>query len=451
MNLFQYLRSPKLLVTGFGLVLASVLGYGIVTATAAHAQLPQDCDNNSIIYCGFQDKNGFQTAYNQNKYGDLHVLYADSRFGFKPSDMSRFMSSAVLATAYKDGRIVLDDGRVVATNAWSLGRKAFDGQRESITIGNTTYYWSHTQYSFLSNSIRAYVLMDNDNKYMQFAVLTSCGNPITGTKPTFQCDMLQKQKNSDTSYEFWTTATANNGASVQKVHYDFGDGTSADNNSAAAHVAHTYSKPGDYHVTVTVTYNVNGHTQTESVQAKCQTVVSVPQPPKPVFTCDNLSAVAIQGTANQYTFTATGSGTNATLVSGKFDFGDNQNASGIKTQDGKTVITPHQYANAGTYTIKAYLTFDAGTTTETAKCTATVTINQTCANTPNAPECQPKTCQNAPTLPGCQPTPPPTPTQLPSTGPAEIVGSALGLGSIAGAGMYYRGSRKNLIDLILKR
>ncbi len=449
MNTLRYIFSPKIVAALCGVLTLGLLGFNLATATAAHAQLPQDCDtatfHNSIISCGFQNKNEFKAAYDANKQGDLHSLYADGNFNFKASDMSRFMSSAVWATAYKDGRIVLDDGRVVATNAWSLGREKFNDQRQAITLGGHVYYWSFTKYSFASNSIRALVLMDTQNKYMQFAVLTSCGNPISGNKPTFQCDMLQKSKKSNTDYEFWTDATAKGGASIKNVHYDFGDNTNANSSSATAHVPHHYAKPGNYHVTVTVTYNVNGHDQTETVQTHCQTDITVQEEQKPVFTCDSLTRVLINGTRNKYTFTLRGSSNQAAVKTATFNFGDNQTATvNAKSVNGKDEATAdHEYAKDGTYKITGTFTYDKGTTPVTLQCTVSITITpQTCADTPTKPECQPP-CVVNPKAPECN--------KIPDTGPAEIVGSTLGLSSVAGLGMYYRASRRNWIAKALNR
>ena len=448
MNTLKYILSPKLFLTSLGLLVAAVAGYGLLQNPAA-ALLPQDCDNNSIIYCGFQNPAGFQAAYNANSYGDLHSLYADSRFDFTGDEMGRFLSTAKWATAYKDGRIVLDDGRVVATNSWSLGRTSA-GNPYTGTFGGKTYHWGYDQTAFFANSIRTLVMMDQNDKYMEFAVITSCGNPITGTKPTFQCDMLKKEQTGDNSFNFWTDITANNGASVKNVHYDFGDGSSSDQASGATKVAHTYAKAGNYHVTVTVTYDVNGVTQNETVQVHCQTDVTVNEKPQPVFTCTNLQGKLIEGT-RKYSFTATAHFENgAKLVSGDFDFGDKSNANDqtniVKVDDNNATITvTHQYATSlvGKVQINASLKFNVGEDSHNKKCATEINLRSlTCADTPKAPECQPpKTCKE---LGNCK-------EILPSTGPEDLVMSAVGLGTFTGAGMYYRSTRREWINNIFKR
>jgi len=448
-NLLRYLFNSKLLAALAGVFAIGFMGFSLATASAAVAALPQDCDtsnfHNSIISCGFQDQNGFKAKYNENAKGDVQTLYADPAFNFKSTDMDRFMSEFKWATAYKTGNLQLDDGRVVATNIWSLGHEHFNDQRQPVTLGGHNYFWSYVQYGFHADSIRALVLMDKQDKYMQFAVLTSCGNPLGGTKPTFQCDMLHKNQKSDTDFEFWTDITAKDGATVKNVHYDFGDGMTTNTTNGAQHITYSYKKPGTYHVTVTVTYNVNGHDQTETVQAKCKADVEVKE--KPVFACSTLigTPVIVNGSNSRtkFDFTVRGTGTHTTLQSATFDFGDQQSATVNATAGKDEISTPHEFAKEGDYKITATLTYDAGTTQVVENCTTTTTVKPpTCVDTPNKSECQP--CVVNPQASICH-------HVLPATGPTEILGATVGLSGIAGAGMYYRATRRNFINQLLNK
>jgi len=435
-----------------GLAVAGIAGIGLLTNEVNAAQ---DCDDNAIIKCGFPDAAGFQSDYNLNVTKDLHTLYADSRFNFTADEMSRFMSTAKWGWSHKDGRITLDDGRVVATNAWSIGRQSFGNpNRKPITIGGTTYYWSYLSTSFVSGTtqIRTLVMMDTNNKYMEFAVMAACGNPTTGTKPTFQCEMLNKEQVSDKEFKFWTDVTAKDGATVKSVKYDFGDGKTESRTNAAEKVSHTYDKADTYHVTVTVTYTVNGVEQTETVQVKCKTDVTVKEKPAPVFECTLLDGKLIEG-KRKYAFTATGHFENgAKLVSASFDFGDGQSANNVtnvvpvpnKPNDA-TITAEHKYADTlkGKVTITADLKFNIGTDVGNKKCTKEIELKEhTCADKPNAPECQPpKTCEE---LGNCK-------KILPSTGPEDTLLGAIAAGSFTGAGLYYRAARRNLMNNIFKR
>lgn len=456
MSLFRYLLSPKMLVPAIAVAITGVLGFAVANQSAAHAY-PQDCDNNAIIKCGYPDPSTLATKVAGSS--ELQAIY-NHQFtaGWSMGNVNNWKANAKHVTVYKDGRAVLDDGTVIATGVNSLGRTTLgSSQRQAVKIGNTTYYYSSTQVSFAANSISGYALINPDDHSLQFGALTSCGNPFWGNTPGYKCQMLNQKKVNDTTYQYSVTPYTKGGATVSKVVIDFGDGKSQTLTSNFTQtVSHTYA-PGKFTARATVYFKANGQDKSDT-RAECTKPVDVPQPPKPVFVCDSL--VKIQNSRTKYSFTVKGKSDRATFISAKFDFGDGQTAADLKGNN-ETVTTSHEYAKDGDYTVKAYLTYKEGTTAETAACVVKVTVNkqtcadkpnapecqppkQTCADTPNAPECQPpKTCENTPGMAGCQ--------ALPSTGPVEIVGSALGLGSIAGAGMYYRNTRRSLIDTILKR
>lgn len=452
MNALRYIFSPKMLVPAIAVAITGALGFAVATQQPARA-----ASSNDVVRGGYSTPTDLANKVaNSNELKTLYNHDFIANYGI--GDLNNFKANAKKATVYKDGRIVLDDGTVVATDAKSLGREKFNGQRQPIKIGNTTYYYSSTKDSFNPNSLSGYVLINPDDHSMQFAALNECANPVWGKTSAYKCNELQKTKVNDTTYKFKTTTYQNN-ASLTKLVYDFGDGkTQTVTSNFAQEVTHTYA-PGKFTAKVTAYFSVNGKEKSDT-RAKCSTPVEVPQPPKSVFVCDSLTK--IQNSRNKYTFTVKGKSTNATFVSAKFDFGDGQSAADLKGSN-QTVNATHEYAKDGEYTVKAYLTYKEGTTKETAACVVKVTINkETCADKPNAPECQPpkeckpgvpegdkaceENCETNPSKAGCE-----VPQVLPSTGPVEIIGSALGIGSIAGAGMYYRSSRRNLIDQILNR
>lgn len=450
-KLFQ----PKLLVAGILLAAISVFGFNVLTNNKAFA-LPQDCDSNSIIYCGFQNANEFKSKYNANATGDLPAIY--EHFDLSSNEMNRFMSTYKWATAYKDGRIVLDDGRVVATNAYSIGRKS-SGNPYTVNIAGKTYHWGYNKTAFAANSIRTLVMMDTSDKYMEFGVMTSCANAITGDKPKFQCDKLHKETVNDTTYKFWTDVSLKN-ANVKKVHYDFGDGQTKDTTNPAEKVSHTYSKAGKYHVTVKVTYTVNGVTQEETLQINCQTDVEVKEK-KVVAKCDKLDSLLIEGT-RKYGFVGIASVENATVKSAQFNFGDGSTAPGsvAPAVNGKVAIAAtHQFASSVKEAqIELTIEFSVKDSTTTEKCSTKIKFTEeTCKDNPNRPECQPKCIPKEGEDSNCKVLTKEicipqkgedANCKIPETGPAEIIGSAIGLSGLTGAGMYWRASRKNLRDLI---
>lgn len=455
-QLRNFLR-PKVMLTGLTVAVMVALGYGMLTQKPAEAA--QDCDNNAVIKCGFSDLNNFLAKYQANATGDLPAIY--SHFGM--GSASDFAKNAKHVTTYKDGRVVLDNGTVIATNAASLGRQTGNGNNYSISIGGKTYYWGYNGTAYGASSIPGYALINPDDHSMVMAVLTSCGNPEWGTSPGYKCQMLNQTKVNDTTYKYVATPYAKN-ATIEKIVYDFGDGSSQTVTSNFGQtVQHTY-KPGDYTAKATVYFTANGQHYSDT-RAECTKPVHVPAP-KPTFTCTELVAKQVNGSRTKFTFTATGAGTNgAVLQSGNFIFDDGSQSGDVKAS-GNTVTVTHEYAKEGDHTTKADLTFNDGKDINNPKCvTTTTTTPETCKDTPNKPECTPcqynstvtsnspackppeQNCTTNPEMSQCQS----TPSSLPSTGPEQIVGTMLGLGSVTGAGVYYRSSRRNLIDLILRR
>lgn len=451
--------NPKALVAGIFLAAISVLGLNTLSNNSVAAA----CANpNNFICAGVSSKQALVNAYNGS--GEVQNVYRSGHFGnFNDADRDRFLGSAGHeAKSYKNGKIILDDGRVVATGAYSLGRQGGTGTFNpySIVIAGKTYYWGYNSTAFKSDGLRTLVLMDSEDKYMQFAAITDCGNPITGDKPKFQCDKLKSEKVNDTTYKFWTEATVNKFATVKNVHYDFGDGQTKDTSNPSEKVSHTYSKAAKYHVTVKVTYVVNGVTQEEKLQINCQTDVEVTEK-KVVAKCDSLDKLLIEGT-RKYGFVGIASVENATVKSATFDFGDNSTAPGTVSVpiNGKVAITgAHQYANSVKEAhIVLTIQFNVKDSTTTEECATDLEFSEeTCKDNPNRPECQPKCIPKAGEDSNCHVLSIETcvpqkgedaECKIPETGPVEVIGSALGLSSIAGAGAYWRASRKSLRDLI---
>src|SRR5262249_35594520 len=152
-NVLRYILNPKTFAAGVSLLVLGFLGLGSIMSPAK-ALLPQDCDKPgqqpiSIISCGFQSPSEFISDYNTNKQGDLHTVY--NEFGLTPDQVSR-LGELKWGWSYRDGRIVLDDGRVVATNGWSIGR-SHGGTTNPYTwktLNGVTYYWGYNNQSFAS-------------------------------------------------------------------------------------------------------------------------------------------------------------------------------------------------------------------------------------------------------------------------------------------------------------
>ncbi len=317
---FSKLFKITSIVSAFALV---AIGGTMSFQASSDKASASDCSANAIVTCGAANPADFISKVRANAPGDLPTIYAS--YGLAPADYNRFITSAVAGTAYKDGTIVVG-GRVVATNAESIGRSSKPYSHAKV-IGGKTYYESRAQDVFLSNSIGVMVLF-NAKGQMQFAVMNDCGNPTNGTvvTPTYTCNNLQSRQINRTTYAFSSSATAGNGASIDHVVYNFGDGTSSTQANPATEVAHTYTKTGTFSVKVTVYVTVPG-SQTVIIAAAgdCvkQIVIATPPPPPPapkptpVASCTTLTAVVSDRT--NVALSAKAAVANGATVSG-YDF-----------------------------------------------------------------------------------------------------------------------------------
>ena len=193
-----------------------------------------------------------------------------------------------------------------------------------------------------------------------------------------------------------------------------------------------------------------------------------PTPPKPEasYVCDVLR-ISKQVNRTTYEFEVQGSAKNADITGYKFDFGDGKTGSVASNQQKAT--TNHEYAKAGTYTVKATLVVKAdGKTKEsqTADCKVKVGVK--------SEECKPgvpvgsKECEDNCTVPGkedlpkdspkCKedetpetPTTPETPKEIPQTGATAALAGFAGLSSIGGATAYYMNSRRSLKNFLMRK
>lgn len=156
----------RLMSMVFGVLLVL---FSVVSFVPVEAAIARDCDNNAVMRCGAETR----SELSQNTKGDITNIYA--HYGI---DKAHF-GSLVEGVVYKDGRIAVG-GKVVATNAVSTGRHNIAGST-AVTAGGVRIYERPTSVSFRSNSLPAFVRMVNGK--FQYAIIKSCGNPTRG-KPT---------------------------------------------------------------------------------------------------------------------------------------------------------------------------------------------------------------------------------------------------------------------------
>lgn len=144
-----------------------------VQAGAQNVSSTRDCDNNAVVECG-----ALTTTELRNKYNnDSSVRTIFRHFGISSNDVMRMHSAATVGTVTNSGRVMVD-GKTVATNAMTAGRQNMGGSR-AVTSDGVTFYERPPSVSFASTSLSAFIVMNNGQ--FDFAVLTSCGNPVTAT------------------------------------------------------------------------------------------------------------------------------------------------------------------------------------------------------------------------------------------------------------------------------
>jgi uncharacterized repeat protein (TIGR01451 family) len=436
-----------LLLTG---VTAALFGAALfVTNLPARAASTNgfNCDNNAVIWCGAEttgtnsSASEVTTRYNNgdghNSAASIHNIYGSSSFNITSSDVQSLSKNAQMGTVTKSGDIEIG-GKIVATNALTAGRQNIAGSTKR-SNGGTTFYTRPPNVSFLSNSLAAYVVMSNGQ--FKFAIMVSCGNPVSATPPpkppkptpppapktpnyTINKEVAVKGSTSyaksvtvksGTHVVYRVTVASTGNAPVTNL--DVKDTLPND----TQYVAGTLKQDGKpvtgtsfFSSGVTINSLANGSSTAFSFEAiigsndtveTCQaetlnnvgamTATSLPAEnstatvnktclPKPVYACTSLSS--FMNSRTDYTFTAKASASNgATIESYTFDFGDNSNKT--VTTAAETTTAEHSYASTGTFNVTVSVLINVGDgTTKTvtsAGCTTSVTVTPP----PAAAEC----------------------------------------------------------------
>jgi len=427
-------------------VILSGFGFALVatgTQPVSAASYVQDCTTNSIIKCGVSSPTNLITKIKGNEPADLNNIY--KHFGISPTDYDKFAKEAVTGTAYKNGNIVVG-GKIVATDAWSIGRES-KSYSKSYPIDGKTYHASFATDVFNADSLPVFVWF-NDKGVMTAAILQACGNPMDGKEvtPDYACKALNATAVSGkkNTYNFTTEAPVSKGVTVSKVVYDFGDGFPPVTKTKPSDVAlHIYSKPGTYTAKVTVYVKLPNGKEVVAPGAGCIKKITIKEDEKPsvkptaVWACTNLTATPQTQNDNSYsyTFRANASMENATLVDANFNFGDGITANNVKPsgKDDNNISTSHTYTKSGTYTAKATLNFKANSGAATGSSTST-------------------TCEVTITTGTPPPVTPPAPEELPKTGIAGIAGLFGGASALGAAGYRWHASRKlNKVDNLINK
>ncbi|MEO7364029.1 MAG: PKD domain-containing protein [Candidatus Saccharimonadales bacterium] len=366
--------------------LAAVAGLGVAHLATAQADVTfpastADCDDNAVVRCGVTSTTGLKRSY----AADVSVRNIFAGFGVSAADISSIDLSVVAGYVTKTNEVYVSSGNtLVATNAVTAGRQNISPST-SVTTNGTTYYTRSPSVSFKSDTIPAFVVMKNG--VFQYAVISSCANPVTATpkKPDYT---IVKSVQAP-GQQFTDTATVGTNTRVVYAINVTSTGEVAATNvvvkdvlpANVTYIDNTLSRDGvrlsnddaffnggitidslprgtvaHYRFAAIVGANETATTCTPArltntatisspaLPTKSDTaVVTKTCPPKPAYSCTSLTATRV-GETNQFNFVAKASATNgATILSYSYDF-----------NDGPVLVTSdanvsHTYSKPGTY------------------------------------------------------------------------------------------------------
>lgn len=381
---FAYLGTLIMLVST-----VAALNIGTNTTNAAGGR---DCDNNAIIHCGSLSTSELQQDYK----GDVRTVF--SHYGISSAMVTG--GTAKTGSVTKDGNVVVG-GKVVATGAQSVGRQNISGS-SAVNIGGTTYYQRPTSVSFRSNSLDAFVWMDNKGQYVG-SVIMSCGNPVKANPvPVPQPKPEPKPEPKPKVPDFEMEKT------VSKDGEDYSDDVTVN---------------PDGTVTFRITFRNTGETTLANVIVRDEL-------PEGLTYVENSTTLSRDDDT---------SALDDGIVDG-VDIGEY--APGASATVTFKVTAPHEED------------LECGTTDYTN--VAIVTPKDQQPKEDDADVDVPKECQPPATPPEEKPEQPKEEvkaavTELPKTGPGAMLGAAAGLSSLTAAGYYWNASRRNVIEKLLNR
>jgi PKD repeat protein len=254
--------------------------------------------------------------------------------------------TAPLEVAFNAGASADPDGEV-SSYQWSFG----DGNAASGVAP------SHT---FTAAGTYTVTLIVTDDDGATDTAQTTVGVAKAGnTAPTAALSAVPSSGDAPLDVTFDASGSSDHEGGIASATLDFGDGSSADTGS----IVHTYTTPGTYTATLTVT-DEDGATD---ATAQIITVTTPNKKPHAEFTADPVSG----DSPLSVSFDASGSTDDGGIASYEWDFGDGAAASGV--------ATTHVYRKGGSFTATLRVTDASGAADQ-----ATRTIEVTAVN--HAPE-----------------------------------------------------------------
>lgn len=248
----------------FGICLLAVATIGIVQATTKAVDSSRDCDQYAVIRCGtlnagelrneYETNNGSNANGDTTKQGDIRQIF--SAMGISKAAMD---AKPVTGVVYKDGTVKTDVGKVVATGAMMAARGLGGSQ-----IAGTNA--QKVSVSAMSEAQTAMIWLDKNGTFL-FAVMKPCGNPVSATpkeepkpepQPVAKCVDVKATQIERNKYSVTAKAQASAGAKIKGYNLTVTKGTATIVDKSYATTAESQTvvyqdlQPGDYKVKATV-------------------------------------------------------------------------------------------------------------------------------------------------------------------------------------------------------
>ena len=405
------MKKFKSIIAATFVAVLAVVGYNYVQGDSSYATEVRECGDNAIMRCGAMTAAELKSKYDANDRGTKGIF---THYNISATDVAN-AGSAKTGYVHPNGTVTVD-GKVVATDAYTVGRHASLGGNK-VNAGGTIVYEGADR---LKSSLSAFVFFNADGSFKS-AVLKVCGNPVRATpkkvvKPVYVCDTLKAEKISRTEYKFTSSATAKDGAVIKGYTYNFGDGQTV---KGGASINHTYAKAGTYAASVSVQVEVNG--KIENVTNNCKVSVTIID--EKIKVCDLTTDTVV--TINKEDFNS------------KIHTEDLAECDKLKVCDTETkkIITISKNDMKSTYT-------EDLSNCDTQVCRISDKTIVTIADE----EYQKNKDKYTTDMDKCkeEPTPVQPVVELPKTGLGELLGGGVGAGAVTLAGYYYWISRRGL-------
>jgi len=141
------------------------------------------------------------------------------------------------------------NGAVIEGYIWNFG----DGQNQTTTAAQVNH--DYTAYGNFTATVQ--VKTDKGTTPVSAVCSKQIEVKETPKTPIYTCDGLTINKITDRKYSFTTSYTAENGAVLKNIAYNFGDNTPVVNTLMTT-VQHEYAEVGEYNAAAVLTFTVNG-------------------------------------------------------------------------------------------------------------------------------------------------------------------------------------------------